>query len=49
MQAIESTTDHYLMGVQWHPEYLPYLPCQRRLFRDLVTAAEHSRPEALYD
>ncbi|AEY00901.1 peptidase C26 [Oceanimonas sp. GK1] len=49
VQAIESTTDHYLLGVQWHPEYLPYLSCQRRLFQHLVQAAEQSWPEALYD
>ncbi|CAD2072288.1 gamma-glutamyl-gamma-aminobutyrate hydrolase family protein [Phocicoccus pinnipedialis] len=22
IEAIESTTDHYLLGVQWHPEYI---------------------------
>lgn len=49
VQAIEMTSNHYLLGVQWHPEYLPYLACQRRLFQNLVHAAVHSRPEALYD
>ncbi|MGP7735417.1 gamma-glutamyl-gamma-aminobutyrate hydrolase family protein [Oceanimonas smirnovii] len=49
VQAIETTSSHYLLGVQWHPEYLPYLAGQRRLFHNLVRAAEKSRPEALYD
>lgn len=39
VQAIESTTSHYIIGTQWHPEYLPYLKTQRRLFEGLVTAA----------
>lgn len=29
-----------IMGVQWHPEYLFYLPSQLRLFRWLVKAAQ---------
>lgn len=38
-QAIESTTlDH--LGVQWHPEYLLYVPRQLRLFRWLINAAK---------
>ena len=35
VQAIESHK-HTLLGVQWHPEYLWYLPSQLRLFRWLV-------------
>ncbi|GAA3537158.1 type 1 glutamine amidotransferase [Zobellella aerophila] len=47
VQAVESTGDHYLLGVQWHPEYLPYLAHQRRLFRQLVRLADQSVPEPL--
>ncbi len=32
-QAIEATGEHRVFGVQWHPEYLLYLPSQLRLFR----------------
>lgn len=40
VQAFESET-HNILGVQWHPEYLFYLPAQLRLFRWLV---QSSRP-----
>lgn len=40
VQAIESTSDLRLIGVQWHPEYLLYLPSQLRIFRWLVTKIE---------
>lgn len=41
-QAIEHVTRRFWLGVQWHPEYLPQLPEQRRLFDALVAeAAEH--------
>jgi putative glutamine amidotransferase len=41
VQAIESTepSGPFLLGVQWHPEYLPGHRAHRRLFRSLVLAA----------
>ncbi|PFG45311.1 putative glutamine amidotransferase [Vibrio sp. ES.051] len=36
IQAIESTQSKPIFGVQWHPEYLFYLPSQFKLFRWLV-------------
>lgn len=41
-QAIESTTGRPLVGVQWHPEYLLYLPSQLRIFRWLVGQAKEA-------
>jgi len=38
-QAVESATGQPIIGVQWHPEYLFYLPSQLRLFRWLVKMA----------
>jgi len=38
-QAIELDGNAWVIGVQWHPEYLPQRREQRRLFRALVTAA----------
>lgn len=35
-QAVESTTGRRIIGVQWHPEYLFYLPSQFALFRWLL-------------
>lgn len=32
VQAIEGE-DHFVLGVQWHPEYLPYKKRQRELFK----------------
>ncbi|MDX5422192.1 MAG: gamma-glutamyl-gamma-aminobutyrate hydrolase family protein [Hymenobacteraceae bacterium] len=39
VQAIESVKQDYMIGVQWHPEYLPQHKKQRRLFRELVQQA----------
>ncbi len=41
VQAVEDPSADYVLGVQWHPEFLLYLSCQRRLFRDLVAAARN--------
>lgn len=40
VEAIESGTDHFLVGVQWHPEIFEDRDERtRRLFRDFVAAA----------
>lgn len=39
VQAIENTRGQWLMGIQWHPEYLLYHGGHRRIFRQLVDAA----------
>lgn len=39
VQAIENTHDQWLMGVQWHPEYLLYHGGHRRIFGQFVQAA----------
>ncbi len=40
-QGIEKQGDskQFVLGVQWHPEFLPHLPRQRALFEALVDAA----------
>jgi putative glutamine amidotransferase len=40
VQAIEHEHHTFVVGVQWHPEYLPQLPEQHRLFRRLVHEAQ---------
>jgi putative glutamine amidotransferase len=35
-QAVEDPDHGFLLGVQWHPEFLLFLRPQRRLFRALV-------------
>jgi len=47
VQAVECQQGREIIGVQWHPEYLPYLSSQRRLFRHLIECALQSKPEAL--
>jgi putative glutamine amidotransferase len=42
IQAVEHPARR-LLGVQWHPEYLLYLPAQLGLFRWLAQAARQSR------
>lgn len=49
VQAIESTQHRFLIGTQWHPEYLSYIGKQRKLFKALIKEARNSTPEALYD
>jgi putative glutamine amidotransferase len=39
VQAVEDPSRLFLIGVQWHPEYLLYLSYQRSLFRALVQSA----------
>jgi putative glutamine amidotransferase len=39
VQAIEHTSADFVLGVQWHPEYLPQRPEHGGLFRALVEAA----------
>ncbi len=43
VQAIESTGDPWLMGVQWHPEYLLYQSGHRRIFSQFLGAAQAYR------
>lgn len=39
VQAIEHTGNEFLLGVQWHPEYMPQISPQRRIFKALVEQA----------
>lgn len=42
VQGIEHPARRFWIGVQWHPEYLPQVPEQRRLFAALVAAARQA-------
>ena len=39
VQGIEHLTRPFVLGVQWHPEFLPFHREQRRIFHHLVEAA----------
>jgi len=39
-QAVEQSPDRLIIGVQWHPEYLFYLPSQFALFRWLLSCVK---------
>lgn len=41
IQAIESSSAQPVLGVQWHPEYLFFLPTQFRIFRWLIEQAQN--------
>lgn len=43
VQAIEHPGRGFLLGTQWHPEYIPQRGVQRRLFRELVREAARRR------
>jgi putative glutamine amidotransferase len=47
VQAVEVPSYPFLLGVQWHPEFLLYRRAQRRLFRALVEAARARRARLL--
>ncbi|GHA62070.1 gamma-glutamyl-gamma-aminobutyrate hydrolase family protein [Pontibacter akesuensis] len=39
VQGIENTVQEFVIGVQWHPEYLPQKKAHRRIFQTLVQHA----------
>ncbi len=43
VQAVEDAAHGFLLGVQWHPEFLVFMRPQRRLFRALVEQARRHR------
>lgn len=43
IQAIEESNNPFLLGVQWHPEYMPQHGAQLHLFKALVAAASESK------
>lgn len=49
VQAIELSdmSAQFVIGVQWHPEYLPARPSHQRLFHALVDAASATEPCAV--
>lgn len=49
VQAVEGASERLVLGVQWHPEYMPYSSRQRRLFKALVDAARFEIPSAAAD
>ena len=49
VQAIESTGTMPIFGVQWHPEYLFYLPSQLAIFRWLLSHAKKKTGVSLRD
>lgn len=42
VQGIENPHHDFLIGVQWHPEYLPYMREQRALFRAFAESVRAS-------
>lgn len=40
VQAIEHKSRDFVLGVQWHPEYMPQIQPQRRIFKSLVEQAK---------
>lgn len=48
VQAIEHA-EGFVLGVQWHPEYLPYQPAQRRLFDAFTNAVREAAEIHLCD
>jgi putative glutamine amidotransferase len=46
VQSIESVLDYFVIGVQWHPEYLIQKKTHRRIFKALVEACKYAPVEA---
>tara|TARA_R110002073_G_scaffold91495_1_gene215244 strand:- start:1777 stop:2373 length:597 start_codon:yes stop_codon:yes gene_type:complete len=46
LQAVEHMDHRFVVGVQWHPEFLVYQARQRRLFASLARAAEAEHGES---
>ena len=45
IQAIEHTSDFFVLGVQWHPEYLPQHNSHQKIFRAFIKASRESARE----
>lgn len=43
VQAVEGENYPFLLGVQWHPEYMPQYKSQKALFKTLVEASARQR------
>lgn len=41
IQGFEVHDDRFIMGVQWHPEYLPYIATHRNIFRTFAHEIVH--------
>jgi len=46
IQATESTTYPFLLGVQWHPEFLIFTPAQQAIFKALVNNVRETMQQA---
>ena len=42
IQATEVTDGRFIVGVQWHPEYMPYSTPQRQLFKKFAQAVKEN-------
>jgi putative glutamine amidotransferase len=49
VQAIEHPGYPFMVGVQWHPEFLPFVAGQRRLFHSFICAALKNKGPAYAD
>jgi putative glutamine amidotransferase len=47
VQATEGTGPNFLLGVQWHPELLPFRQSQQRIFAALAQAAREREAPAV--
>lgn len=43
VQSIEHQAANFILGVQWHPEYLPHIEDHQNIFRALVEAAQNRK------
>jgi putative glutamine amidotransferase len=48
IQAIEHCDHFFVLGVQWHPEFMPQVLNQRQIFKSLVTAAAQKQHDTDY-
>lgn len=39
IQAIEYTDHRFIIGIQWHPEYLPQNKLHQKIFRAFIKAS----------
>lgn len=47
IQSVETHEPSFILGVQWHPEYLPYLKQQRKIFSHFCKQVKLSQKEWL--
>jgi putative glutamine amidotransferase len=49
IEGVEQRGEHFVLGVQWHPERITGNPASQAIFRDFINAARAWKPREILD